>query len=124
LLRLFAGQPDRAIELADAALRLSPRARIGGVYNVIGAAHFLSRRFDEAIPKLLLAIEELPNFPSPYRYLAASYAHLGRVAEARDVVRRLRAITSAVMPPIIYLRNTEHRSLLLSGLRLAAGEAT
>jgi hypothetical protein len=32
--------------------------------------------------------------------------------------------TSAVMPPIIYLRNTEHRSLLLSGLRLAAGEAT
>ncbi len=121
-LRLLAGQPDRAIEQAEVSLRLSPRARIGAVYNVIGAAQFLSRRFDEAIPKLLLAIEEAPNFPSPYRYLAACYAQMGRLGEAREVVERLRAITSAVVPPIVYPRNAEHRELYLTGLRLAAGE--
>jgi DNA-binding winged helix-turn-helix (wHTH) protein len=84
----------------------------------------LSRRFDEATAKLLLAIEETPNFPVPYRYLAACYAHMGRLDEARDVLKRLRAITPAVIPPrIMYLRNAEHRELYLSGLRLAAGEA-
>jgi len=123
-LRLMAGSPDRAIELAEVSLRLSPRARIGAVHTVIGASHFLSRRFDEAIAKLLLAIEETPNFPVPYRYLAACYAHMARLDEARDVVKRLRAITPAVIPPrIMYLRNAEHRELYLSGLRLAAGQA-
>ena len=39
--------------------RLSPRARVGSPLLAIGAARFLSRRFDEAIPKLLLA--ELPR---------------------------------------------------------------
>jgi len=122
-LQLMAGKPDRAIELAEVSLRLSPRARIGAVHTVIGASHFLSRRFDEAIAKLLLAIEETPNFQVPYRYLAACYAHMGRLDEARDVVKRLRAITPAVIPPrIMYLRNAEHRELYLSGLRLAAGE--
>jgi adenylate cyclase len=52
--RLLAGQPDRAIELAEFSMRLSPRARIGAVYNTIGAAHFLSRRFEEAIPNCSL----------------------------------------------------------------------
>src|SRR5262249_25695227 len=76
--RLMAGNPHRAIELAEVSLRLSPRARAGAVHTVIGASHFLSRRFDEAIPKLLLALEETPNYPVPLRYLAACYAHLRR----------------------------------------------
>jgi adenylate cyclase len=123
-LRLMAGKPDRAIEQAEVSLRLSPRARIGAVHTVIGASHFLSRRFEEAIAKLLLAIEETPNFPVPYRYLAACYAHAGRLDEAREVFNRLRAITPAVIPPrIMYLRDAEHRELYLSGLRLAAREA-
>ncbi len=55
-LRFWAGQPDLAIEHLETALRLSPRARVGPSLLFIGAAHFLSRRFDEAVPKLLLAI--------------------------------------------------------------------
>jgi len=122
-LRLMAGEPDLAIELAEVSLRLSPRARIGGVHTVIGASHFLSRRFEKGRAKLLLAIEETPNFPVPYRYLAACCAHMGRLDEARDVVTRLRAITPNVIPPrMMYLRNAEHRELYLSGLRLAARE--
>ena len=102
-LRLMAGNPNRAIELAEISLRLSPRTRSGPVHTVIGASHFLSRRFDEAIPKLLLALEETPNFPVAYRYLAACYPHMGRLDEARDVITRLRAITPAVIPPRYYV---------------------
>jgi adenylate cyclase len=123
-LRLMAGEPNRAIELAETSLRLSPRTRSGPVHTLIGASHFLSRRFNEAIPKLLLALEETPNFPVACRYLAACYARMGRLDEARDVVKRLRTVTPALMPPdIMYLRNDRHRELYLSGLRLAAGEA-
>ena len=37
------------------------------------------------------------------------------------MVTQLRAIVSVVIPDA-YLRNAEHRELLLSGLRLAVGE--
>ena len=83
---------------------------------------FRSRRFDEAVPKLLLAIQDDPTHPQPYRYLAACYAQMGRLDDAREIVARLRAITSVVIPEASFLRNAEHRELFLSGLRLAAGE--
>ena len=123
VLRLYAGQPDIAIEHAEASLRLSPRARVGWALLTIGAAHFYARRFDEAVPKLLLAIQEDPSLPNPYRYLAACYAHMGRLDDAQAIVRRLRAITGVVIPDLTYLRNAEHRAFYLAGLRLAAGEA-
>jgi hypothetical protein len=44
------------------------------------------------------------------------------MADARDAVARLRAITPQVMPNALPQRIPEHRELLLSGLRLAAGE--
>jgi TolB-like protein len=122
VLRLMAGQPDIAIEHHEASLRLSPRARVGMSLFSIGQAHFLSRRFDEAVPKLLLGIQENPSFPEPYRILAACYAHMGRLDEAREIVKQLRAVTAVVIPDASYLRNPEYRELYLSGLRLAMDE--
>src|SRR5271167_447668 len=84
ILRFWAGQPDIAIEHVDASLRLSPRARVGTQLVAIGGAHFLARRFDEAVPKLLLAIQDDPSHPNPHRYLAACYAHMGRLDDARE----------------------------------------
>ena len=57
-----------------------------------------------------------------YRALAACYAHMGRIDEARKVIARLRTITPRVMPKLSRLSNPAHRELYLSGLRLAAGE--
>ena len=122
-LRLRAGQPDLALEHVEAALRLSPRAPVGVSLLTMGGAHFFSRRFDEAVPTLLLAIQDDPSFPEPHRYLAACYAHMGRLEDAREIIERLRAITRVVIPDARYLRKREHRELYLSGLRLAAGEA-
>jgi tetratricopeptide (TPR) repeat protein len=124
-LRNWAGQPDVAIEHAKTSLRLNPRTQIGPLYFSMGMAHFLSRRFDEAVPKLLLAIQEGPSEAVRYRYLAACYAHMGRLDDAQEIVTRLRAITPVVIPPdtSVALRNAEHRELFLSALRLADGEA-
>jgi len=52
------------------------------------------------------------------------YAHMGRLEEAREIVERLRAFTTGVLESFSYIRNSGHRELLLSGLRLAMGETT
>jgi TolB-like protein/predicted ATPase/class 3 adenylate cyclase len=122
VLRMMAGQPDIAIAHVETSLLLSPRARVGRSMSIIGQAHLFARRFDEAVPKLRLAIQEDPSFPVPYRYLAACYAHMGRLPQAREILGRLRAISSVVIPDASHVRNVEHRELLLSGLRLATGK--
>lgn len=124
VLRVWAGQPDLAIEYVETSLRLSPRERMGQPLTVMGIAYFLKRRFDEAASKLLLSIQNHPGFPNSYRTLAACYAHMGRLDEARAIVARLRTITPQVVPSDLPWRNPEHRELFLSGLRQAAGEET
>ena len=126
LLRVFAGQHDLAIEHLETALRLSPREPIGAPLSVMGMAYFLKRQFDKAAEQLVLAIQDHPGFPPSCRTLAACYAHLGRLDEARAVVAQLRAITPVIVPSEseLPLRNPEDRELLLSGLRLAIGEET
>ncbi len=124
VVRVQAGLFDIAIEHAKVALRLSPRARVGSTFHVMGTAHFFSRRFDEAVPNLLVAIQENPTFAAPYRFLAACYARMGRFDDAREIVTRLRGITSIVIPDFDSRSpNPEHREFLLSSLRLAMGEA-
>jgi TolB-like protein len=123
-LSCWAGQLDRAVAHAELSLRLSPRVRIGGILNVIGAAHLFSRRFAEAVWNLQLAIQDDPDFPGAYRYLAACHAHLGQLDEARETVRRLRRITPRLVPSFLPYRHPEHRELLVAGLRLASAETT
>jgi TolB-like protein len=121
-LRAWAGELDAAIEHAETALRLSPHGGVGSVIYQIGFALLLSRRFEEAIPKLLLARQNDPSSPVHYRALVACYAHLGRLDEARTTLARLRTITPLVLPNVSHWRKPEHRELYLSGLRLAGGD--
>ena len=96
-------------------------AELPPVHSPVGRSGH-GARFDQAMPRLLVAIQEGPSFAFGHRFLAACYAHMGRLGEAREVVVRLRAFTPVVIPDLGYLRNPEHRELLLSGLRLATGE--
>jgi adenylate cyclase len=123
-LRLWAGEPELAIEHIERSLRLNPRATYGPHFWVLGIANFFLRRFDESAAKLLAAIQQTPAWPWPYRGLAACYAHMGRLTEAREILDRLRALTSEIEPPQLPFRKPEHQQLFLSGLRLAAGEGT
>jgi len=123
-LRLWAGQAERAVEHAEMALRLSPRALARPTSWLVGAALFFGRHFEEAVPRLRVAIEDSPHFPTPYRFLAACYGHMGLLDEARAIIARLLAITPEVIPTYpLPFRDPQHRELYYSGLRLAMGEA-
>jgi adenylate cyclase len=123
-LRLFAGQPDLTIEHVETSLRLSPREPVGLALHTMGIAYFFKREFGQAAAKLVLSIQDHPDFSSSYRFLAACYGHMGRLNEAQEIVKRLREIAPSVMPSVIPYLKAEHRELFLSGLRLAAGEET
>jgi tetratricopeptide (TPR) repeat protein len=90
----------------------------------IGVGHFFAQRFEDAVAMLLRSLQEHPGWAPTYRFLAACYAHMGRLDEARETINRLQAVTHVVMPSAMHWRKPEHRELFLSGLRLAAGEAT
>ena len=121
-LRVWAGQHDLAIEHLETSLRLSPRERIDRTLFVMGMAHFFKHQFDEAAAKLFLSMQDQPSSPPAYRFLAACYAHTGRLDEAHTIVARLRAITPLLVPSDLPYRNPEDRELFMSGLRLAIGE--
>jgi adenylate cyclase len=123
MLRNWAGQPDLAMEHLVTSLRLSPLERSVTPMLAMGSIYFFKRQFDEAASKLLLSIQDHPGHPSSYRFLAACYAHMGRLDEAHATIARLRAITSQVVPSVLPWRRSEDRELFLSGLRLAMGEA-
>ena len=123
LLRVWAGQPDLTIEHIETSLRLSPRERVGATLSTMGMAYFFKHQFDEAASKLILAIQDHPGFPPSYRTLAACYAHMGRLDEARAIVARLRTIAPLHVSSDLPFRKSEDRELFMSGLRLAAGES-
>ena len=107
VLRLWAGEPDLAIEHVETSLRLSPRQRMGTPLFVLGMAYLFKRRFDEAAAKLLLSIQDDPGHTPSYRFLAACHAHMGRLGEARAIVAQLRAITPQIVPSVLPWRNPE-----------------
>jgi adenylate cyclase len=123
-IRIWAGQLDLAIAHVGTAIRLSPRDLPGPQSFVVGLAHFLGGRFEDAMPKLIAAVQHRRSAPQLHRVLASCYAHMGRLEEARAIIERLRTISPVVVPELNQFRNPEHRELFLSGLRLAAGEET
>jgi TolB-like protein len=119
-LRLWNGQADLAIEHFERSFRLNPRGRAPSFET--GVAHFFARRLDKAAALLLLPLQEIPNWPPTYRFLASCYAHMGRFHDAHDMVKRLREITPVVIPSVEHLRIPKDREFYLGGLRLAARE--
>ena len=89
----------------------------------IGICHFWRRRFDQAADTLEASLHELPSNAMTTWFLAACYAHMGRLTDARDF-----AASHGIVPGGQWLKigllygDPEQRELLLSGLRLATAE--
>jgi adenylate cyclase len=121
MLKLQAGQHQAAIEDVERSIRLNPRDRFAAPLLVLGMSYFFLRQFDKAVEQFRRGVQENPSYPQFFRFLAACCAHMGRLDEARGAMDRLRALTPNFMEGLLR-KSTADRELLLSGLRLAAGE--
>jgi adenylate cyclase len=116
---LWSGQPDSAIRSFETSLRLTPREQRANPSMGIGVAHFFAHRYEQARTLLLQSLQQRPNWVPTYRFLAACLAHMGKLDEAREIVARIRPMTSDLIPSATHWRNLENRELYQSGLRLA-----
>jgi tetratricopeptide (TPR) repeat protein len=90
MVKLWLGEPDRAIEHFAQAIRLSPLAP-GLFFMQQGTAHahFWAGRYDEALSWAKLALREQPDSHGALRIAAASCALAGRDEEAKRLMARL-----------------------------------
>ena len=51
-------------------------------------AHYFCRDYSAAVEAAERAIQSFPDFPSPYRWLAAALGELGRTAQAKEALDR------------------------------------
>jgi adenylate cyclase len=123
-MRTVSGESDCAIEHFETSMRLDPRmARRAFHLTGLGMCHFFEGRFDEAAAFLEDSFHELPTYPLTGWFLAACYARMGRVSEAREFASRQGIVRDGNWLAIHrLLGHAAHRDMALSGLKLATGQ--
>ena len=101
----FLGRPDRALELADNAIRLSPRDPfLRSLYHMKGWAFFMKQQDDQAIEWLRRA-EGGDIFTE--LILAAALALTGQQADAQETLKRYLALNGVTSTTIAQLRKQQ-----------------
>src|SRR5262249_45813691 len=120
---VYAGKQRQAIELIQAHVRLDPFYPPLALC-VLGMAHYMLKQYSQALAVLRNFVSHAPNMRPAHLWLAATYAQLGQVKEARseaDEVLRLQpdytiAGTSKKFIAFKHTRDEEH---FLDGMRKA-----
>ena len=84
------GEFDQAIDRYTTAMRLNPFYPAWYLWQ-LGVTYYAAKRYAEALMPLKEAIGRNPKFMRPRRTLAATYAQLGHIEEARTVVEEILA---------------------------------
>lgn len=96
-LRLWAGQPDEAIERIEHAMRLNPLdPEMLRMQSGMALAHLLAGRFDTAMAWAQKAYGELPTFVLAVAIITASHALAGHTEKAQQSMQRLRQLDPAL----------------------------
>jgi adenylate cyclase len=116
------GQPIKAIEIAKTQMRLDPfHPHFAPL--IAGIAYYLLKEYSEAQRWLREATGRAPNHQYGHAFLAATYAQLGRVedarAEAAEVLRVNPKYTIGAQQQVSILKRAEDSDHLIDGLRKA-----
>jgi adenylate cyclase len=87
---VIAGQSRRAVDVLAACMRLDPfYAPMAS--GVLGFAHYMLKQYAQALPALRDCVSRAPNLRAGHTWLAATYAQMGKLEEARaEVAEALR----------------------------------
>ncbi len=84
----WAGEPEEAARTAERAIAYCP-LHSPWYLDTLGHARFLLKQHDRAVASYREAIVHLPDYVMPRIGLAACYAEMGRLAEAREQAREV-----------------------------------
>jgi adenylate cyclase len=118
---IYSGRPKEGLDALEKYLRLDPRDPSIGVQLLqVAVGHYFCREYEAAVEAAKRVIRSYPDYPLPYRWLAAALGQLGRGDEARQALEK---VTPASLD--MYVRNRvpwmrpEDHAHMLEGLRKA-----
>jgi adenylate cyclase len=121
---IHSGRPRDGLASLETCIRLDPRDPLLVLrLNHMTMGLYYSCEYAAAVEAAKRAIRLFPDFPSPYRYLAAALGQLGRTEEARIALDEATAIVQASFD--MYVRGRapwiqpEDHAHILKGLRKA-----
>jgi adenylate cyclase len=120
----YAGAPREGLAALQACIRLDPRApTLVNRLNQVALAHYFCRDYAACVDAAQRAIRDFPDFPSPYRWMAAALGQLGRTDEAKRALDKAVAISPAefdfqVIRRPAWFRAADHE-LMRDGLKRA-----
>ena len=120
----YSGRPKEGLAALETCIRLDPRdPSLVNRLNQFALAHYFCRDYEGTVEAAERAIRSFPDFPSPYRWLAAALGELGRAAEAKEALEKAITVSPASFefqvrdrPP--WFRPEDHAHML-DGLRKA-----
>jgi adenylate cyclase len=118
---VYSGRPKEGLAALEKYLRLDPRDPLRGIQLLqVAVGNYFCRDYEAAVEVARQVIRSYPDYPLPYRWLAAGLGQLGRCDEAREALAK---ISPASLD--MYVRNRvpwqrpEDRNHMLEGLRKA-----
>jgi adenylate cyclase len=121
---IFSGRPKEGVAALERSIRLDPRhPRSAFRLNHPALGFYFSQNYAATVEVAKRAIRSYPDFPNPYRWLAAALGQMGRTAEAKEALSQAVAVTPASFE--MYVRNRvpwmrpEDHAHMLEGLRKA-----
>jgi adenylate cyclase len=121
---IFSGRPREGLAAVQAAIRLDPHdPKLANRLNNLALGLYFSGEYEAAVEAAKRAVRSYPEYPLPYRWLAAALGQLGRTAEAREALEKAIAISPAAFDMYVRQRVAWHRpedhAHMLEGLREA-----
>jgi TolB-like protein/DNA-binding winged helix-turn-helix (wHTH) protein/Flp pilus assembly protein TadD len=122
LIKMYVGQPKRAIELNAKAMRLNPYFTLEYLYNQ-GVSYYMLGDYDAAIKALEQAHERNQNQVNSKLFLAASYVQADRQDDAEWMAVQIQMLdptaTLSTIEKTIPIENPESMRAFLADLRKA-----
>ncbi len=118
----FAGRPEEAVAALETAIRLNPHSP-PWYQLILGRAYLVWRRYEDAVRPLERAVNAGPGMTQARAALAATYAALGRGAEARaaaaEIVKTMPHFTVGYVAKVLSFAKPDDRDHFLGLLRQA-----
>jgi adenylate cyclase len=121
---IFSGQPREGLTALERSIRLDPHNRMPLIrLNLLAMGFYFSGQYEAAADAAKRAVHANPEYPLPYRWLAAALGQLDRTAEAKEALEKAIAIAPATFDMYVRQRMPWHRpedyAHMLEGLRKA-----
>jgi tetratricopeptide (TPR) repeat protein len=118
------GDGNNALDHLERAMRLSPLAPDAFMYKAgIGWAHFIEKRYEEAIDWAEKSLNERPQFLTALRCKVSALGLLGRAEEAHEAGSTLLTLqpdaTIQNLQKLMPLKRDKDMAVYLDGLRKA-----